>query len=766
MNPVQRLVAFSYDHPRAVLAAVLLATALLLPGFSRIRIDTDPETMLEPGQPDRVVYGEVKRDFGLHDVIVAGIEDPKGIYRPEALERISRAVTDIAGIDGVISEDVVSLVTTHDATFRDGQVEIQPVMSHVPTTPEDLGRLRRTVAENRFLNEKIVSADGRAAAIYIPIQAKDQSARIASEVRGILGRGRLPGQSIHLAGLPVAEDTFGREMFLQMAVVAPLAFLGILALVFLLFRDASFLLPVGLTAALSVTWAMGALVGTGQTVHIMSSMIAVFLMPIAILDTIHILSDLGERRRAGEEMRGSLLSVMRDLLRPMLFTSVTTMVGFASLAMAAIPPVRVFGLFVAFGVAVAWLLTHTLVPATLALAGDRAPRGRRAGSGTPAGSALDPLLRWAGNTGFGHAGWTIAWSGALLLLGVLGIQRIRVDDNPVRWFRPGHPLRVSDAAMNRLFGGTYMANLIVQGDGPGAINRPDVIRAIEALQARIEEDPSTGKTSSVADVVKRLNLVLHEGAMEYYRVPDSEESIGQLLFIFQGSAQPGEILSLMDREERQANIWVQMREGDNRKMRRVEDAVAAFVRENPLPEGVRLRWSGLNHINMIWQQLMVRGMLGAVLGSFVVVLGLMILEFRSWAIGLLSMVPLSLAIVCSYGALGIIGKSYDMPIAVCSSLALGLSIDFAIHFMERFRSQWARSPSLEAANRFMTGAPGRAIARNAIVISFGFLPLLASSLTPYVTVSLFFAALMITSAVATLLLLPAALRVLGARVLP
>ena len=59
--------------------------------------------------------------------------------------------------------------------------------------------------------------------------------------------------------------------------------------------------------------------------------------------------------------------------------------------------------------------------------------------------------------------------------------------------------------------------------------------------------------------------------------------------------------------------------------------------------------------------------------------------------------------------------------------------------------------------------PGRAILRNALVITLGFLPLIASSLTPYVTVGVFFALLMSVSTLATLFLLPALLRVLGKR---
>jgi predicted RND superfamily exporter protein len=162
---------------------------------------------------------------------------------------------------------------------------------------------------------------------------------------------------------------------------------------------------------------------------------------------------------------------------------------------------------------------------------------------------------------------------------------------------------------------------------------------------------------------------------------------------------------------------------------------------------------------------MVFGMLKAVLGSFLVVFLLMLLQFRSLWMGLLAMLPLSLAILLSYGLIGWVGKDYDMPIAVCSSLALGLAVDYAIHFLHRFKQHYRVSRNLNETNEYMFGEPGRAIGRNAVIISLGFLPLAVSSLTPYVTVGLFFATLMLFSTLATLVLLPAILRVAGTRIL-
>ncbi len=762
---LERLTRLSLDRPKTVIATLLLLSVAFASQLPSITIDTDPENMLEPDQPDRVFYDGVKKDFGVHDLIVLGIVDDRGVFQPESLAAISKAIAEITEIPGVVISDVVSLTTTNNVKSQGGLLDIHTVMRKVPRTDEAIQSLRREIAENPFLHEKVASDDGTAVAIYVPIEEKRMSYRIANRIEAILHRSLLPGQRYHLAGLPVAEDTFGHEMFLQMAVVAPMAFMVILLLVLLLFRRVMFLLPIGVDAMLAVVWAMGLLIGTGHTVHIMSSMIPVFLMPAAILDDVHILSEFSDRYRSLGDKRRALLEGMQGLYRPMLLTSLTSAAGFASLSLANIPPVRVFGLFVAFGIMAAWLFSMTIVPAVISMMSDARLRRSLERKGAPGGLLLDRLLRPVRRIAFLRARAVLLVCLICLTVGVLGIARIQVNDNPVNWFKWNHPMRVGDRVMNRLFGGTYMAYVVAEGDKPGAIKEPEVVSYLDRLQIHLEEDPIVGKTSSVADIVKRINLVLHDNDPAYDRVPGSREAVSQFLFLFQSSGDPDDLDNFVDRDARKANIWVQMKNGDNQEMHRIENRLAAFTHGHPPPSGLALRWSGLTYINKTWQDLMVSGMLKAILGSFAVVFLLMVVEFRSLAIGMLSMVPLCFAILFSYGLVGWAGKDYDMPIAICSSLSLGLGIDFAIHFLARARQQYGQTLDLAKTIGFMFGDPGRAIVRNAIVISIGFLPLIASTLTPYVTVGLFFGLLMVFSTVATLVVLPATLRVIGPRIL-
>ncbi len=826
------MVHFVTTRPRLVLALTAVVTLLLALGLARLQIDTDPENMLPADQPDRVFHDLVEARYALHDAIVVGLVNethPDGIWNARSLGTLHALSRAILGIDGVIAPDVMSLAEADNITQGDGgTLRFAWMMKTPPTGDDDARRIRDATTRLPLLMDTLVSGDGRAAAIYVPIVSKDQSFRIAGEIRALAGTPG-GGDVIHITGLPVAEDTFGVEMFVQMGVSAPLAGLMIFLLMAWFFRSWPLIVAPLLVAMATVLMTMGLLTWLGYTVHIMSSMIPIFLMPIAVVDSVHIMSAFADRYRADEPAEVAIREVIGRLFRPMLYTSLTSAAGFLSLLITPIPPVQVFGAFVAIGIGIAFVLTLLIVPAWVVRLGPRhlARLARHGGTGDSPRTPLARGLRALGRLAFARRLPVIAAFAAVLVAGGLGILRIEINDNPVRWFKADHPIRVADTVLNRHFAGTYDAFLefspaddattaalvataaplldaveaagtpaaplreligaahfdaaiavlddaLFEADGAATaplerlmaevemartaarrFQQPEVLAWIEALQRHLAEGDGVGKSNGLPDVVKVVNRELRSGTAEDYRLPDSSEGVAQTLLQYQSSHRPQDLWHMVTPDLRHTVLWLQMTSGDNQDMQRVMAQVDAWLAAHPPPAGINARWAGKSYINVVWQQSMVRGMLESLLGAFAIVLVMMVILFRSLRDGLIAMLPLSLTIIGVYGLIGWVGKDYDMPIAVLSALTLGLSVDFAIHFIERLRALRAVHGPDGTAERALFEEPARAIARNALVIALGFTPLLFSPLVPYVTVGVFMAAIMIISALATLLLLPA-----------
>ena len=152
---------------------------------------------------------------------------------------------------------------------------------------------------------------------------------------------------------------------------------------------------------------------------------------------------------------------------------------------------------------------------------------------------------------------------------------------------------------------------------------------------------------------------------------------------------------------------------------------------------------------------MVSGMLVAFLSTLAVIVVLMVILFRSLRWAMLAVAPVLWTVLVVYGAIGVLGKDYDMPIAVLSTLVLGIGVDFAIHFVERYRDLVSTLGDRRSAQVAFFGEPARALTRNALIIAIGFTPLFLSSLVPYVVVGAFLASIIVISWLVTIVALPA-----------
>ncbi len=288
--------------------------------------------------------------------------------------------------------------------------------------------------------------------------------------------------------------------------------------------------------------------------------------------------------------------------------------------------------------------------------------------------------------------------------------------------------------------------------------KPEVLRYIERMQIALNDSSYVGKSNALPDMVKTVYRELMTGEQQDFRIPDTQNQVAQTLLSYQSSHRPNDLWHFVTPDFDSGVIWLQLKSGDNKDMSKVVTLVEQYISAHPLPEQLKAEWGGLTYINVIWQDSMVKGMLNSLLGAFVMVFVMMVFLFRSILFGILAMIPLSLTIALIYGLIGIVGKDYDMPVAVLSSLTLGLSVDFAIHFLERCRSIFKEKKDWSKTLQEMFNEPAVAISRNAIVIAIGFLPLLAAPLVPYNTVGIFLASIMAASCIITLALLPAILQ--------
>jgi predicted RND superfamily exporter protein len=859
----ETVVGWSVEHWKLVTIIMVVFTLACAAFIPLIRVDTDPENMLSADEPVRLFHNQSKKVFDLSDIVVVGVineKDPDGVFSPATLNNIYKLAQfsktlrwpdpqDASKTVGVIEVDMIApSEVDHISQGGPGVVSFEWLMSQPPQNRQEALAVRDKALSNPLFAGTMISEDGKALCLYLPLTDKHLSYRVYQALNEEIAKLNAT-EEYHITGLPVAEDTFGVEMFIQMAVSAPLAMLTIFILMLIFFRKLVLVISPMIVAMVTVLCTMGLLIAMRFPVHIMSSMIPIFLMPISVVDSVHILSEFFDRYTKEKGRKRTIIEVMQTLFTSMLYTSLTSAAGFISLALTPIPPVQVFGAFVALGIMIAWIFTVTFVPAYVMMIPEKSLANfGHAVHSEDSQSLMSRILRRLGVLTYNYAKTILAGFVILTGVAVWGITKIQINDNPVKWFSKSHPIRKADIALNQHFGGTYMAYLVLDGQLPQTVTpqfiqslekgltqlkdrlqpefpkapqfieqaldtlnktektsplqlldqmilfaqgetknapddefqvwdeiaaffgvekeklapfkRPDVLNYLIGLQDHMQKIGLAGKSNSVADVVRKVNQELIDGKAENYRIPDNIKGVAECLLQYQSSHKPQFLWHLVTPDFMHANIWFQLKSGDNKDMEEVVRAVDEYIAGHQPPVELKHNWAGLTYINIVWQNKMVIGMLQSFLGSFVLVFLMMIILFRSVLWGLISMIPLMLTIVGIYGFIGIIGKDYDMPVAVLSALTLGMAVDFAIHFLERARDMYRSGKTWHQLAPEIFGEPARAITRNVLVIAIGFLPLLAAPLVPYKTVGIFICAIMGLSGAVTMFALPALMKLL------
>lgn len=753
------LVEFSIARPKLIFGVVLLITLFFAAQLPGIQLDTNPKNMLPPTSDVRVWNDSVDQTFALYeDTIVVGIVHPTSVLNAGTLEKVRDLSAEILKIKGVAGRDVSSFTTIDNVTAVSDGLRVAPLVTRIPATEAEMQSLRKTLMENPLFINRIISKDEKTTAIYVPLKKDANGKEVADRIREILTKHRGEEQ-YHVAGDPVARDTFGAEMFKLMGIFSPIAGMIMFAAIYAMFRNLALAVTMMTVAMVAIIWTMGLGVGLGFPIHIMSSMAPVFLMAIAT-DSIHIFNEFYFRVREKKDKRTAIVETMAAVGRPVRYTALATAAAFAVLLFMQIVPVKVFGGLIVFGTIVLRLFSFSLIPAILSVVREE-KIGRAAAEEDLAASRTARALRQLGAWGAERPKATAAVGLALIALAVLGVSRIVVNNNMVAWFKPGSEIRIADAVINRALGGTSLGYVVAAADQPDAIKRPETLRYIEGLQRHLEGLPAVGKTMSVVDYVKRINRVLHDDDPKFDAVPDTADTIAQYLFLFSMSAKPSDLDNVVDYPFQRANIWVQLKTWDAAAMQSVIRATEEYQRLNPM--ALELRPAGIAYFNLVWNHEVLWDMVKGFVLALIAVFLILAFAFGSLKWALVGYVPLLFTILIIYGVVGFAGKDFDMPISVLSALSLGMAVDFSIHFISRLRQRLAEIgadtgrdlSALKEALAWTAARPGKGIVRNAVLFAAAFSVMLFAPLTPYITVGAFIVSMMLLSALLTILYLPA-----------
>jgi hypothetical protein len=363
--------------------------------------------------------------------------------------------------------------------------------------------------------------------------------------------------------------------------------------------------------------------------------------------------------------------------------------------------------------------------------------------------------------------------GLLLVLAALaGYPRLSLETNAINFFREDAPVRTVVGRISTQFGGTITIRTIIEAPEPGSILRPDYLRQMQDYQRFLEGFDRVGKTLSIADMVRDMNLALHEGGPAYDALPPTADGAEQLFFIYSMGSPPAEFEGLIDPTHTMATVTARLRQVDaqnvplgTRDTAGILAEIEKYVAAHFSPE-LKVTPSGRAQDIVRTSDYIVQGLIRSMLTAVVPIWLLAALIFRSPAAGFFGIATTAVGLTLNFGVMGWFGIPLDIATTLISSIAIGIGVDDAMHYLLRLRRTMRRGETDPARAMAVTLAEtGRAILFTSATMVLGFSIFMVASFRPVVYFGGLTALSMITTSVAALLIVPVLLLLVRPRFL-
>ncbi len=765
-----RFTKFCTQYPKSVITFLILLTMFFTYSSRSVERDHSMDRMIPPDEPIRMFYDEFREHFNIKSKIVIAVYHPDGIYTPAVLEQVYRITDKLKAMDLV--EKVQSLSSIENIDSEDGMITVDVISETVPQTDEEIRKFIETARANPMIANGMVSADETSTILLVQpafeIDKMDETVVASKEIDAIMDADPGPGK-IYVTGFPRVIGMSNRYMDRDNKVMLPLVGLLLLILLWVSFRSIRGVwIPVTVVLA-SVIWTYGVIGLVGMKTTIICASIPIVLVSMGIADGIHVLHEYYHHLRKGVDNITAIHNTMLEMNAPVVMTSLTTMVGFMALATSKIVPIREYGVAVALGVLWAMCFSLSFIPAVLVLLG----KPKKLSSAKVAHEGiLEKLSVALGRYSLSHAKKIIVtFFLALIVTGALSFF-LKVRNNPVMYFREGSDLRISDAFLNKHFAGTGELQVQIDGKKADALKDPELLEKIERFQQILEELPEVGNTTSIIDLLRRMNVVLNDNNEAFDHVPGTKKDMGEAWTAEAGRAKIAqyyllyetiggeELPSAIDFDYQRAQIHVNVKSNDSTQYRKIMNRIDEIKQELFPSDKYLIGITGAGAINLKVVDYLVMGQVMSLSISFVVVFIMLAFLFKSFVDAMIGAIPLIITVSTNFAVMVLTDIPLNMGTALTASVIIGVGVDYSIHFIHRYRLESKRCNDINVAVETTMDTSGRAIVFNAMSVGGGFAILMSSSFMPLVYLGILMPLVMFVNALGALLVIPAFLNLL------
>ena len=785
---------FSYFYQKNIIEkpkAVLIILLLFLIGFGfftkDFRLDASSDTLLLENDPDLQYLREINERYGSKEFLILTYTPDELMISEKSLNNLlslKYKIQSLNWVHSVITLLDIPLLHSSDAplaeriqnlkTLKDEEIDKEKGFKEILNSPvfknfvisEDgttTGLIVYIKQDKNF--KKIDQSNSKELEEYKDLRKKQNHSNIL-EIREVIKSYKDIGK-IFLGGIPMIADDMMTFIKNDIVVFGIGVLLFIIATLWFVFKKVIWIVVPLSSCFFSVIIMTGLLGLLGWKVTVISSNFIALMLILTMAMNIHLSTRFLQLKKNYPDKKNSeiILLTTRKMFWPILYTVLTTIFAFLSLVVSEIKPIIDFGWMMTLGLLTSFIISFTLLPSLLNIFFNDKANIKEQNK-----SKITEIL---GNFSLNSKSIILITTFFVILLSVVGIARLEVENSFINYFNKKTEIYKGMKLIDDKLGGTTPLDVIIkfpikekiksddefddwgdEEDNDKYWFTKDKIDKIIKVHNYLDSLPFVGKVlsfSSILDVATQLNdnkaLETLEIGVLYSKIPDS---------IKREIIDP--YISIEDNEAR-----ISLRIKDSEKDLRRNDLINKinFDLKNKIGlEQDEYRLGGvLILFNNLLQSLFKSQIL--TLGFVMVGIFLMFLVlFRNLKLSLIGVIPNFIAAFFILGIIGLLGIPLDMMTITIAAITIGIAVDNSIHYIYRFKEEYAQNNNYEKTVKLCHSTVGIAILNTSITIVFGFSILVLSNFIPTIYFGVFTGLAMLLAMTSVLTLLPSLILIL------
>ena len=752
-----------------VLFFVLIGLLTGFFGYYAIKAKTDNsiEVWLKQDDPKLGYYYDFIDKFGDEEFLII-VVDGNDLFTGNKLRLIGNIANRLKEVEGV--REVISLAGVYkDKLSSPYFKEILKKNKSVSVTEV----FKEEVLDDPMYVNNVISSDGKTTAIIATVAKGSPESRmkLVKETRGIIisagkekkddssqsllkdgmGDAERPPKDFFLAGPSIVNAELDRMSQKDIKVFTPVMFAVALVILVILFRNISGVLIPAITISINIIWAVGLFVFFNNKINMVSGMLIPLIFIISLATTVHILNRFYQEVRLTGDRRKSTLETVKHICVPCFFTCLTTSIGFLSLMVSDVTPVKITGIFMAAGIMMSFFVCITLVPGILSIF----PGVMSSSVNIPEGDGVSNrdyrgIYGFVGK--FVKKNTIYVFTLSLIFVGfaIYGITKTKAESNVFESFPGSSEIARSTAHIEQNLMGLLPMEIVINAENAGGVFQPEVLAKMEDLQDYLNKIPEVTKSMSVVDYVRNLNKLLNKDT------PDNQMiTRGKAIDYVKLASLHGDniVKSLYTEDNNEGRVAVRMKNVGSSRYQEIVENIEGFIKANfPLSIGCTI--TGIVPLLMDMQSYLIESQIKTFTLAFILIFISIALLLKSARVGIMSMIPNLIPIAITLGVMGYLDINLDVATIMIASVAIGISVDDTIHFLYRFKGEFKKDGDHYLAIQRTLSGVGRALIFTTVVATCGFLIFCLSSFKPIQYFGLLTGISMISALAANLFILP------------